>query len=357
MEIHSHSVVKTSEEGSDMVRNLFKNIYYHAVILLALVVVCLKDAQSAPLTPGNILAASWDTGLLSEYTPSGTLVQTFSVPDVDGDGFHELRDVKVDSDNRVQLYNGTFDPYLTSLDPRSNSFQHHTFAGLSTVNNVSFGGLDTFGNVAFLTDMRTFGDSGIDEAMGIVRFSLTDFSATRFATSDGYQDLTVGLNGLLYALPGEGTPASSIEVFDPTTLASVRTITFPDDLFVADVRGIAVDQNGLIYAAGWGGNIFQVDGTGKMLRSLSTGISNLMDIDINPGGQILASGRFGEIILANANLVKQGSFTIEGGPSVHVAFAHPSAAVPESSALVLTGLGLLGLIVFRMGRRRAVRVK
>ncbi|MBK9307811.1 MAG: hypothetical protein IPM58_12150 [Nitrospira sp.] len=336
---------------------MFKTICYRTAILLILIVVCVDDAQAAPVTPGNILAASWETGLLSEYTSSGTLVQTFSVPDVDGDGFHELRDVKVDSNNGVHLYNGTFDPYLTSLDPRSNSFQHHTFSGLSTVNNVSFGGLDTFGNVAFLTDMRTFGDGGADEAMGIVRFSLTDFSATRFATSEGYQDLTIGLNGLLYALPGEGTPASSIEVFDPTTLASVRTIPFPDDLFIADVRGIAVDQNGLIYAAGWDGNIFQVDGTGMIRRSVNTGISNLMDIDINPGGQILASGRFGEIILANANLVQQRAFTIEGGPSVHVAFAHPATPVPESSALVLTGLGLLGLIAFKMGRCGAVRAK
>ena len=51
--------------------------------------------QSA-LTPGNILISELNTGELTEVTTSGSVVQTFNIPNVNG-GFIGLRDIVVGS--------------------------------------------------------------------------------------------------------------------------------------------------------------------------------------------------------------------------------------------------------------------
>ena len=129
-------------------------------------------------TPGDILVSSttdFQTSLLREYTPTGTLVQTFSVPIAPG-GDAYSRGIATDASGNVQIYNGTFSPYLTTLNPTgSGSFSNHTFSGWSTVNDIYFGGVAVNGNYAYATDMSTFGGGSPN---GIVRFDLTNFSAT-----------------------------------------------------------------------------------------------------------------------------------------------------------------------------------
>ena len=128
------------------------------------------------------------TSILREYTPTGTLVQTFSVPFAPG-GDSYIRGIATDTSGNVQIYNGTFSPYLTTLDPTTSSFTNHTISGWSTINDIYFGGLVVNGNFAYATDMSTAGSGGPN---GIVRFDLTNFSATRFAsgTANGSGDYT-----------------------------------------------------------------------------------------------------------------------------------------------------------------------
>ena len=129
-------------------------------IAIGLVATTSASAWAGSFTPGDILVSSTtdlQTSLLREYTPTGTLVQTFSVPIAPG-GDSYSRGVATDASGNAQIYNGTFSPYLTTLNPTgSGSFSNHTFSGWSTVNDIYFGGVAVNGNYAYATDMATFG--------------------------------------------------------------------------------------------------------------------------------------------------------------------------------------------------------
>ena len=138
-------------------------------------------------------------------------MQQFSVPVVNTvGGASQLRDAVVDDHGRVHFYNGTFGPYLTTYDSETARFENHTFPGWNTANNGTYGGIGLFADAVYVTDQN------LGDASGIVRFSLTDFSAQRFAEGQSYQDLNVGLDGFLYALNGS-YPATTID--DLTTLS------------------------------------------------------------------------------------------------------------------------------------------
>src|SRR5687768_14867882 len=86
---------------------------------------------------GNILVSTngLSTQLLQEYTPSGTLVQSQDIPA--GGVAEDARDLVADSTGSILLYNGTFDPYLSTLST-SGTWSHQTYSGWSTVNTVSY---------------------------------------------------------------------------------------------------------------------------------------------------------------------------------------------------------------------------
>jgi len=191
-------------------------------VAIGLLATTAPAAWAASLTPGDILVSSTtdlQTSVLREYTPTGTLVQTFSVPIAPG-GDAYARAIATDVAGNVQIYNGTFSPYLTTLDPTgSGSFSNHTFSGWSTINDIYFGGLVVNGNYAYATDMATDNPGGAPN--GIVRFDLTTFAATRFASgpangSGDYTTVGLGLNGLLYApWPGGSPVGDHIDVINP----------------------------------------------------------------------------------------------------------------------------------------------
>jgi hypothetical protein len=301
------------------------------------------------LTPGNVLIStenfSAPANMVFEYTAGGTQVQGFSVPYPGGrPATEDVRDIATDLAGHVQIYNGTFSPFLTTLTPTAGpgagTYVHNTTAGFSSVANVSFGGTATLGNFAYLSDMATASPGGPN---GIVRFDLVTCTNTRFGAGNDYGDVTVGGDGLLYANrnPGGGVNASSIDVYNPATTALVRTISLSAALSTADVRGIAVDSAGLLYAAAWDGNIYQVSSTGSVLNSRPSGTSNLTDIDLDNTGRLIVGGRFGNVILTTTSLASQTSFLVGGNP-VHVAFVTP-LAVPEPATGGLMMLGLCAL--------------
>jgi hypothetical protein len=79
------------------------------------------------------------------------------------------------------------------------------------------------------------------------RFDTQGGDPIRFATNIGPIDLNVGLDGSLYALSrGSAINAGGnrVDVFDPQTMAFIRTVTLPQEH-----RAIAVDFNGDIYTA------------------------------------------------------------------------------------------------------------
>ena len=116
------------------------------------------------------------------------------------------------------------------------------------------------------------------------RSNLTDGTAQRFSSGNDYIQLTLGLDGNVYALGG-----LTVFEFDPNTMAQVRTISLSAG---ADLRAIAVDSNGDIFAADYNHFIFHFDASGTLINSLlAVGKKNRHShLDRWPGR---SSGRFG----------------------------------------------------------------
>lgn len=287
------------------------------------------------VNPDNLLVSMGPGfGLcIKEYTPVGGLVQTIPVPYPPGPypTSERPRDLVVMPDGRIALFNGTFDPYLSIYEPVLETWQHATFPGWSTGNNGRFAGIGAYGPYIFVSDGRTSGDGGLDELQGTIRFDTRDMSAVRFESIVGTHAVTVGLDGKVYALGASDDPTRTIKVFDPTTLLNERTITIPFGLSPND---IAVNAAGEIYLSSNGGTIYVLGPTGGILRSVSTGISSVRDLDLAPDGRIVFGTYINGVYITDESLT---SFApVVGGWDHYVAFGSP---VPEPATLALLVFG------------------
>jgi hypothetical protein len=299
-------------------------------------------ALAGPLTPGDIIISNSTSGFqdIFEYTPGGTLVQRIPIAPA-GDG----RDLVVDGNGQIQLYNGTFSPTLTQYNQATTSFGSQSFAGWSTVNNITYGGIATIGRYVFVTDMQTSGDGS---PSGVVRFDLGGGPTVRFATDLNPIDLNVGLDGRLYVLNEDGVSAGGnrIEVFDPTSMDYIREIILPNEQ-----RAIAVDANGDIYGAERdpSGMINHFDSDGLLLKSIA-GFGGESDIDINSDGGLVVASHGGELLVTTTQLDSAFIFGTRPSDGMNFAAWVPSA-VPEPSSLGLLGIGLALALSGRLRRR------
>src|SRR5947209_6130312 len=93
---------------------------------------------------GNLLvttAGAYPQQFFKEFTPTGTLVRSVSVPPPPGSSGDTARDLVQDPGGKVYVYNGTFTPALATYNPTNSSWTQQNYTGWSTVNNVSYGGL------------------------------------------------------------------------------------------------------------------------------------------------------------------------------------------------------------------------
>jgi hypothetical protein len=298
----------------------------------------IGSIRASSLGNGNVLACS--NGIIYEYTPSGQLLQTISVP-LQG-GTEYARDLVVDPSGKLLVYNGTFTPQLSTYDPVTNSWTNQTFPEWSTVNNTSYGGISSNGRYVYVTDDITNGAA----ACGIVRFDRTAGTAQRFDSGVETIDLNLGLDGLLYALNGTGSPdGQSVSVFNPITMALIRTVSL-SNVSIAN-RGIAADIDGSMFIATWGGSLVHVSPSGGILGSIPLPTANTQlpadnnfDVDLRPDGAILVGQRFGSVIETDRSLSSPTAFLVPTQESVFVAFSDP---VPEPASIVLIG-GALWLL-------------
>lgn len=289
-----------------------KSLFIITLIVMLFLVVWLQEFSFvSAANPENVWVSTNDT--ITEYTQTGTLItSSISVPYSGGPRpvTESARDLIVDPSDLIHIYNGTFDPYLSTYHITTNTWTHQTHSEWSTVNNVSYGGIARHQNFIFVTDMNTVGDV----AQGIVRFDATDGTAQRFANTLEFIDLTVGLDGLLYALQGN---EDTVSVYNPSTQAFLRTINLANG-----VRGIAVNEQGHIFGVSWDGNIYHFDTNGTQLNSKASGTTNLTDIDLTCDGQIVVGARFGEVIFSDESLATVTSFDTGSNPTF-VTFSNP----------------------------------
>ncbi|HKB04300.1 MAG TPA: hypothetical protein VKD90_18900, partial [Gemmataceae bacterium] len=233
---------------------------------------------------GNIIVTNSQN--LQVYSPTGQLLSSNPIPTPAGVDI-PARDLIVDAtvDTRTHIYNGTqATPVRSSTIDDSQTWDHVSGpAGWSTDTANDTGGIAVFQNFVFATDMDVSGDGN-----GIVRWDLTDDSSTRVVSGTDYVDLTIGLDGKLYALTPPGGGPQAIHVYDPATLDPFPTVTLPAD---PNFTGIAVDADGRIYAVSWNTpDVWRYSPTGQLQRHrrLQEGeLNNLLDIDISDDDRLL----------------------------------------------------------------------
>jgi hypothetical protein len=255
----------------------------------------LLEDRLAPA--GNLLvttAGSYPQQFLKEFTPSGSLVRTVNVPPPPGSSGDTARDLVQDSSGKVYVYNGTFTPALATYNPGTSAWSQQQYSGWSTVNNVSYGGVGLYQNFVFASDMTVGGDPA-GQSNGVVRFNVANGTGTRFANGINTIDVNVGLDGYVYALAG-----TSVTVYDPNTLAQIRSVTLP---FGNDYRGVAANAAGEIFTANWGNTVTRFSATGSLQATVTLSgpgdgswFNNLTDIDVASDGTVAVGSRSGHVV-------------------------------------------------------------
>ena len=236
----------------------------------------------------NILISS--DNKMFEYTPEGQFVSELPVPPVP-ESFAQARDLIVTKTGEIAFFNGTSDPELSIYNPFNAQWRSFKFPGWNTEDTRSTGGIAAFGDYVYVTDMWSGGS-------GIIRFIVNgtaqDGTAQRLMDNQDYVDLTIGLDGKLYALNVLG---DMVDVIDPSTMQFIRNIQLD---FANTNRGIAVNKAGEIYSVNWIGDLIKYDSHGVMMGPplISIGI-NVYDININADGKIIFQDRDNNIYVTD----------------------------------------------------------
>jgi hypothetical protein len=261
-----------------------------------------------------------------DYTQAGTRVSMQSIPPVPGSTqYQSVSGLSVDPSGNVQVFENNLPAYLATLSKSGWSFQ--TTPGWGIGSNITYGEVAAYKNDVFASNMQTLNGVG----HGIVRFDSSGGAPVLFADGTGSLQLTLGLDGLLYELVGNGNspaPNPTIEAFNPDTLALVRTIRLSTS-FSSDIRSIAVDGSGNIYAADWEGTLTKYDPNGTALKTQTGYTENLMNVAIDTDGTIAVGGRNGGIYLSDESLSSLRAIQT-GQWNVFVTFDHYIGTAPQT---------------------------
>ena len=169
------------------------------------------------------------------------------------------------------------------------------------MSSPAFGALAPYENYIFASDTTRTGTP----EKGIIRFDMdNNFAAERFADTENYIDLHLGLDGKLYGLQLD---FKEVDVFDPST-PNLDQVAGP---IVLDTGGASTRIVSIVADAS--GNIFGMETFGDIHRfDPSTGISNLeldvspsfevTDLDFDTDGGFVAASQAQRILFADAAL-------------------------------------------------------
>ncbi len=165
------------------------------------------------------------------------------------------------------------------------------------------------------------------------------------STFASYDNVTVGLDGLVYATE-TGSPV--VDVFNPTSLNFLREVVVG-----GSPLGLAVDAHGNIFTADASGAINEFDASGAMLNSWNPGAGNLTSIAVGANGEVVAGSSDGNLVLAN----ESGSLSMvvptnSSSTEAYVGFVEPAlTAAPINSppAATFTVGSLSGVELYSFG--------
>jgi hypothetical protein len=272
------------------------------------VLLCVPPADAQPIGADSFLVIRNTT--LREYGPSGALLRAIPVPRMIGTGNY-ARDLVLGADGVVYIFNGTFDPYLSAYDPVTDNWSHTTFLGWSIVNVTYYGGIVYFDGKVFLSDHTTGGVG--DAPKGIVQIDVANGQGQRFATDIEPIDLSMGLDGWLYALHPTGSPGGrTLDAYDPVSLVRVERIDLTRTLGWTSNQTVAVAASGDLFV-GQDNEVLRLDHLGNIIASLAMPCSSgctVADIDLAPDGTMLVGTWSHEVFVSDDDLTAAAPLSV-----------------------------------------------
>lgn len=305
---------------------------------------CLERTIFAnPITPGDILVSSM--GKLSEFSLTGHLVQTISVPHPEDSITidRQAGGVAIDSHGKVFVGNfaishyvgQTYHAYLSEYDPATGDWQHfqHPVATTPGGTNSDIG---IYQNDVFM--------AGYDYSTSAGTWSQLPTSV--FPSGRPPADVNVGQDHLMYGMVS-GSPKELVRVTDPATFGFVR------DLNLRDAEGnrpyisaVAALPNGTFFAVDSNrGLILKYDPSGTLLAEVSSGTLSPLSISVGANGTVVTGSQFGQIAVTDLALDTPTHFSV--GLPVNLATSYVLVVVPEPGSFCMFGAGALLIVFFR----------
>lgn len=256
------------------------------------------------LSAGNILVSSsgFDNAEeIYEYTQSGQLVTSIKVPDAPG-GYNQIHQLVTDANGNIQVfYAGN---YLATFDGSGWTF--HAALDWKLFGVTYAGSLATYKNYVYAQSQDTGADNGIVRFDTAKRYKAQLFTIPN-AKGTGElepQDVTMGMDGLLYTVCYNSFPGNVIVVLDPVSMQVVKRVP----LTGSTNGGHAVaDAQGNLYVFD-GGHLYKLDPNGALIKSI---VLSGKHIQISNDGKLLVT-QGSNVVILDENLTTLTFFAAHG---------------------------------------------
>ena len=309
---------------------LFKRTLTSLLVLLYSTF-CLP-AEAASFAPGNLLVSHNNS--LNEFSLTGTLVQSFTIPHPDTSRY-TAGDVVVDGQGRAHVVNYApfSNSYISTFDPLTDLWIH-TEAPVQ-FGNGSDGDLSILRDTVFRRGVRMDTNTLVVETFDIGMFN-------------GTSETSVGQDMLLYSI-NSGSPRYRIQRTDPSTLQNVGAEFDVRDSTGSRLngRGLAVTRDGTLYVADWDGRIYVFDESGTYLEEFATGFNNLRELNLRSDGVLVASSRRGDIVVTDIDFSFRSTFSLGSGVTYS---GFVTSSVPEPASLPIAAIVACCVLARRRNR-------